>query len=237
MTNMRKSAFFGLVALFMVSIGWLAYAEKEVSISQVPPEVKAAIEKLAAGGTIEKIVQEMEEGQTIYEAVIVKDGKKKEFELSSAGELIDEEESENEAEEEESEKEMKLSEVPDAVQAAFRKAAGATPLLKIEQETDDGVSTYEAEFETDGVKQSIKCAVSGDVMELEKEVNVRALPMAAIEGLREEYPEATLESAESVQVFFYEVELKENGKTFEVKVFASGDVDDDEGEGEAGDDD
>lgn len=230
MNSMRKLVVFGLVGLFAVSIIGFANAEKEVSLSQVPPAVKAAIEKLAAGGTIEEIVQEMEEGQTIYEAVIVQNGKKTEYELSSAGELIDEEESENEAEEEEGEKEVKLSEVPEAVQAAFRKAAGANPLRKIEQETDDGVSAYEAEFEADGVKQSVKCSASGDVMELEKEINVRALPMAVIEGLREEYPQATLESAESVQVFFYEVELKENGKTFEVKVFASGDVDDDEDE-------
>ncbi len=232
MNSMRKLAVFGLVALFAASIGWLAYAEKEVSLSQVPPAVKAAIEKLADGGTIEEIVQEMEEGQTIYEAVIVQNGKKTEYELSSAGELIDEEESENEAEEEEGEKEVKLSEVPEAVQAAFRKAAGANPLLKIEQETDDDVSTYEAEFEADGVKQGIECSASGDLLEMEKEVEVRSLPAAVIEGLREEYPQATLESAESVQVFFYEVELKENGKTFEVKVSASGDVDDDEDEDE-----
>jgi hypothetical protein len=237
MNNMRKLAVFGWVALFMVSLGWLAYAEKGVSLSQVPPAVKAAIEKLAAGGAIEEIVQEMEEGQTIYEAVIVQNGKKTEYELSSAGELIDEEANENEAEEEEGEKEVKLSEVPEAVQAAFRKAVGANPIPKVEQETEDEVSTYEAEFEADGVKQSVKCASSGDVMELEKEINIQALPVAVIEGLREEYPQATLESAESVQVFFYEVELKENGKTFEVKVLASGDVEDDEREGEDGDDD
>ena len=226
---MKKLAGIGLLVLLTVSIGGLACAEKEVSLSQVPPAVKAAIEEQATGGKILEIEQDMEDGQMIYEAIILKNSKKMEFEFSSTGQLITDEESEDEeGEESGSEQEIRLNDAPAAVQAAIKKAAGSNPILKIEQETEEGVSTYEADYDVEGVKYSVKCAASGDVMEMENEVSPQSLPVAALEELQEDYPGASIEKAELVMKLFYEVEMKKGNKTFEVKVSAAGDIDDDE---------
>ena len=226
---MKKLAGIGLFVLLTVSIIGLAYAEKEVSLSQVPPAVKAAIEKQATGGRILGIEQDMEDGQMTYEAVIVKAGKKMEFEFSSTGQLITDGEGEDkEGEESGEEQEISINDAPAAVQAAIKKAAKGNPILKIEQETEEGISTYEADYDVEGVKYSVKCAASGDVMELENEVNAQTLPAAVLDALREDYPGASIEKADAVMLIFYEVEMKKANKTFEVKVFASGDIEDDE---------
>ena len=230
MKNLNKWIGFGCVVILVCGVGWIANADKEISMSQVPQAVKTAIEKYATGGKIVEVILDKEDGETLYEAVVLRDGKKTEYEFSSSGQLL-EEEGENEGEESEesdSEREIQLSDAPAAVQVAFQKAAKGNPILKVEQETDDDVSTYEADFEIEGVKHSVKCAVTGEVMELENEVNPQSLPKAVLSGLNEEYPGAVIDKAESVMLIFYEVEMKKDGKTFEVKVSASGDVDDDD---------
>jgi uncharacterized membrane protein YkoI len=63
-------------------------SEQQVSIDQVPPAVKATILKEAEGGTIKEIESETENGQTIYDADVVIDGKEFEIKVAADGTLL-----------------------------------------------------------------------------------------------------------------------------------------------------
>ena len=62
--------------------------DKQVSISNVPKRVKAAILKQAKGGEIEKIEREKEDGKLIYEAEITVGNKEIELKVARNGKLL-----------------------------------------------------------------------------------------------------------------------------------------------------
>jgi len=68
--------------------------EQQVSIDQVPAVVRATILKEAGSGKIEKIVTENEDGQTIYEAEVIMDGKEFDVKVAADGSLVKEAEDE-----------------------------------------------------------------------------------------------------------------------------------------------
>ena len=63
--------------------------EETVTLDSVPAAVRATIEKHSAGGTIKEIEREEEDGKTVYEAEVMKDGKKWEFEVGADGTLLE----------------------------------------------------------------------------------------------------------------------------------------------------
>ena len=71
----------GLVVALALTLGmgWtppvFAADEQKMSLDQVPPAVKATLEKEAKGGAIGDIVKEMQKGKLSYEAHITRDGK------------------------------------------------------------------------------------------------------------------------------------------------------------------
>jgi len=62
--------------------------EVEVTLDQVPAAVKEAILKAAAGATIKEIEAETKNGQTVYEAEWVVDGKEIEITVSADGTIL-----------------------------------------------------------------------------------------------------------------------------------------------------
>ena len=52
-----------------------------------------------------------------------------------------------------------------------------------------------------------------------------------------DYPGAEIKVVEAVQVFFYEVEIIHNGKKSEIKVYATGDIEDEDDEDDDDEDD
>ena len=62
--------------------------ETKVTMDQVPAAVKATLEAQAEGGKITEIEKEMKHGKAVYEAEIMKDGKKIEVKVDEAGKII-----------------------------------------------------------------------------------------------------------------------------------------------------
>jgi len=128
--------------------------------------------------------------------------------------------------EEEDEQVVTLEATPMAVRDAFARLAPATSVKKVERLTDEGAVRYEIEFLADGIEQSATFSEGGQLIELEREMPVDKLPAAVQAALSHDFPGGTLSKAESVQLSFYEVQVTSAGRKHDVKVYATGDIED-----------
>lgn len=125
---------------------------------------------------------------------------------------------------------ISLNKVPEAVRAAAIKLAGDAKNISrvIKEEDDEDVVTYEVEY-TEGAA-AVKCAaifsVGGELMEMEKSVTEAKLPPTILAALKQDYPKATFADPQFVTKMFYEIEVVIDGKKHEVRVDASGNIED-----------
>ncbi|MBY0312382.1 MAG: hypothetical protein K2W85_09955 [Phycisphaerales bacterium] len=121
-----------------------------------------------------------------------------------------------------------LDKAPEAVRAAAIKLVGdAKNITKvIKEEDDEDVVTYEVEYNEGAVKCAAIFSVAGDLMETEKGTTEAKLPAAVMAALKKDYPKATFANPFVVTKMFYEVEIVIDGKKHEVKVDASGNIED-----------
>jgi len=238
-----------LFCVLLVSASFLALAENEtkatgkeegekiVSITEVPPGVRAVIEKNAAGGEIKEIEMNNKDGKIFYTADIVKDGKTQEICVAADGTLMKEEnEGEKEEKEEEGENEEKGAEqnidfkdVPQAVKDAVGKNLGGNGPFKASLEMEDEKKVYEIETEKDGMTSSINVTEDGTLLEIEKQIPASELPKGVLSELEEECPNAKIQKITVVQKFSYEVEISVN-KVKEIKISPTGKIEKDKGE-------
>ena len=169
------------IALCIGAVATQQLGEDEISVSidQVPAAVKAAL--LAQGGTINEIEMETENGQAIYEAEVIIDGKEVDVQVSADGTVIgkdaDDEDEDDDAddaddeedEDDEDEVQVSLAEAPEAVQATISKEAAGAEIKEIEKETEDGQVIYSAEVIVGGQEVDIEVALDGTL--LNKEVD------------------------------------------------------------------
>ena len=92
---------------------------------------------------------------------------------------------------------------------------------------------YEIEYARAGGEASLVLSADGDLIAMESEIPADALPQAVRDALEVRYPDAVIVEAESVQLFYYEVEVVVDGETRELTVLASGAIEDDERDDDA----
>jgi uncharacterized protein YpmB len=86
---MTRLSWIVLIALVVVGIGWPTGSQAdEVSIDQVPPAVRATIERETRGGRIKEIERERKNGRIVYEVEFVRDGKEREIHVDSDGKVL-----------------------------------------------------------------------------------------------------------------------------------------------------
>lgn len=127
-------------------------------------------------------------------------------------------------EKEDDETVIKLDDAPAAVKAAVAKLT--SNVTKMTKESEDGETTYEAEYKDGDVECSVSLTASGDVIEMEKAIPASQLPAAAAEALKNKYSGATVGEITAVQKTVYEVKITEGGKTREIKIDPRGKVKD-----------
>ncbi len=132
----------------------------------------------------------------------------------------------------EGEETIKLSEAPEAVRAAVAKLAAEKNVTKVERQRDEGITTFEVAYDADGIACSATLTDKGEVIETERSIKPAAVPEAAMKAVMKQYAGATVKSAMAVQVSYYEVVVMVNGKPHEVKVYASGSIEDEFGQKE-----
>ncbi|MFN7020023.1 MAG: hypothetical protein ACK4WH_01680 [Phycisphaerales bacterium] len=131
-----------------------------------------------------------------------------------------------------------LDKAPEAVRAAAIKLAGdAKNITKVIKEEDDEDNVqYEVEYNEGAGGGAVQCAAifstAGDLMETEKATSEAKLPAAVMAALKKDYPKATFANPFVVTRMFYEVEIVIDGKKHEVKVDASGNIEDESNGGD-----
>lgn len=128
------------------------------------------------------------------------------------------------------EQKIAIGDAPQAVQSAIKTASEGGQLGVVTKESDEGFTTYEAEFQVGSVNHSIKLSDAGAILERESDVGAAALPASVVAQIQKQFPKATIKNAEEVVLTYYEVEIETGKKGHEVKVFANGQPVDDEEE-------
>lgn len=239
----------GLIAAAGGTLAFTAHRlsddDEVVHLTQLPAAVQRTIREYAKGGKIERIERSTEDGRVAYEVEVEGAGGDFEFLVGPDGAYVGEDQEEaddddeqrgsHEGDDEEHVEVIKFGDAPQAVQNAFSRLAGGAAASKVERITDEEVTRFEIEFAADGGTASLTLAEAGDLLERESPMEVGKLPEAVLREVQKDFPGATIEAAEAVELHYFEIEVVVDGKTFEVAAFATGDIEDHAGPG--GDDD
>ena len=108
--------------------------EVRVSLPQLSPPARATLERVTAGGTIDKIDREIERGKVVYDAEATVGGKHVEYLIAdSNGEVLG------------TENEIEFSQLPEPVRTAAEKYFDSTTGLKAMKGLEYGETHYEIE--------------------------------------------------------------------------------------------
>lgn len=78
----------GSIAVASFVLAGCASNDHHVTLNDIPSAPRAAIEREAAGGTIEKVERETRKGMVVYEADIMVNGKKREVKVDENGRVV-----------------------------------------------------------------------------------------------------------------------------------------------------
>lgn len=66
-----------------------SHPHQRVTMDELPAPVKATVQRESRGKTIEWMAKEQEDGHTVYEIVVVSNGKGQEIEISETGKVLE----------------------------------------------------------------------------------------------------------------------------------------------------
>ena len=133
-----------------------------------------------------------------------------------------------------SETEIKLTDLPEAARAVVKKSTKDESVKTVTKETSHGVTTYEIDYMDGSVACAMLLSAAGDVIESERGIAHDKIPAAAMAALKQRFPNATLGNAVVATKVMYEVEITVDGKKREVKMEASGAMDEKYGDWKEG---
>lgn len=145
------------------------------------------------------------------------------------------------------EQKVELKDVPPAVQAAVKARFPKGTMSEASKEEEKGKTVYEVEVKDGDAEYDVAASADGKILEVEKEVEIAALPKAITAAVEAKYPGATIKEAEallipdkagSTDTESYELAVTlSTKKTRELKVSPEGKILEDEADDEDDDDD
>jgi len=124
------------------------------------------------------------------------------------------------------EKKITRSQLPAAVQATVTAQSEGATVRGFSKETENGQTYYEAELSVGGHSKDILIDSKGNIVEIEEEIAVDALPAAVRDGLHAKAASGKLVKVESLtkhgKLVAYEAKVIANGKKSEVQVGPDG---------------
>lgn len=120
---------------------------------------------------------------------------------------------------------LALKDLPPGAQKTIREQTRGSRILKIDREEKDGAMVYEVETQTRGGRRDLLVSSSGEVLEIEQEVEWNAVPAAARAALARKATGGKIVKVEEVTRngrVIYEASIRRQGKTEEAAVTASG---------------
>ncbi len=123
------------------ALAMTAFADKKVTLQDLPAAVQKTVQAELKGGEIKKIDKETEHGVTQYEVETMLNGKHRDFEVDTKGNLLVVEE------------ETSIDSVPAPAKAAIMKKVADGKLSMVETFVKGGVTMYEASYTTKSGKK------------------------------------------------------------------------------------
>jgi hypothetical protein len=124
------------------------------------------------------------------------------------------------------EKRIKRSELPPAVEKTVAAQSAGATIKGFSQEKENGVTYYEAEMIVNGHTKDISMLASGEIAEVEEQVELDALPAAVKAGLLAKAGKGRITKVESItkhgKLVAYEAQVHRNGKHSEIQVGPDG---------------
>ena len=121
---------------------------------------------------------------------------------------------------------MAFSDLPAAVQKAAKSQIQGAQVLAASSEKEDGRTTYEVETKVDGKSRDLSFNASGQLLEVEQQVDLNSIPAAAKTSLLKSAGSGTIQKVESVTAgksVSYEATVTTNtGHHTEIAVNADG---------------
>jgi hypothetical protein len=149
-----------LTMLAVVAVTSLAVAddqEKKIKRADLPPAVEKTVAAVSQGATIKGFSEEVENGQTLYEAKMTVNGHGKDVNIDSSGAVVEVEE------------QVEMDSLPAAVKEGLQAKAGKGKIIKVESITKhDKLVAYEAQVGTDGKKSEVQVGPDGKPLDHEE---------------------------------------------------------------------
>jgi uncharacterized membrane protein YkoI len=124
-----------------------ATADQKLTMSKLPPAVRATVEAESKGATVKGISSEKENGKTVYELETIVNGRTRDLMIDATGRVYVVEE------------QLDVEAAPPAVRSAIE-AKGK--ILSLESVRKSGITTYEAQVQTKaGKKLAVDVDASG----------------------------------------------------------------------------
>jgi uncharacterized membrane protein YkoI len=146
------------LALFAAVLVTAAFAqEKKIQRTDLPPAVEKTVAAQSQGATIKGFSQEVENGQTLYEAELTVNGHSKDISIDATGSIVEVEE------------QVALDSLPATVKAGLQSKAGSGKITKVESLTKhDKIVAYEAQVHTAGKKSEVQVGPEGKPLDHEE---------------------------------------------------------------------
>ena len=124
------------------------------------------------------------------------------------------------------EKKVKRSDLPPAVEKTVAKESAGATIRGFSEEKENGQTFYEAEMTVNGHGKDVLMDASGNVVEVEEQVELSSLPAEVQAGLKAKAEGATMVKVESIKkhdkLVAYEAKVEKDGKKKEVQVGPDG---------------
>jgi uncharacterized membrane protein YkoI len=124
------------------------------------------------------------------------------------------------------EKKIKRSELPAPVQTTVAAQSKGATVRGFSEEKENGQTYYEAELRVSGHSKDVLMDPLGNIVEVEEEVALEALPASVREGLLAKAASSKLVKVESLtkqgKLVAYEAQLVTKGKKSEIQVGPDG---------------
>jgi hypothetical protein len=120
-----------------------------------------------------------------------------------------------------------LDEAPSLVRASVLDLLDGNDFRNLLRESDEGETVFELEWDAPG-PHSAKINLTGEVIELEVEIDPTTLPAAVTASIAERYPDGEVTEAETLELpdtpLRYEVEVENDGLVRELVITPTGEI-------------
>lgn len=202
---------FLMIAMCMASAqgGRRAADRMQQLLSRQPVPVQNTIRAQLGNGRLRSVDQDENDGETVYDVEIVRDGKTRSFSVGSEGELLD--------------TEVFMEELPAAVQQAIRAKVGSATLGEIDKSIDEGQASYEVESISAGKTRTFTIDATGKLTD--EEVSLEELPDVLQKAIQKETDGGKIDQI--TRTFdtgepLYDVDISKNRKMRTVTFDAAG---------------